>query len=390
MLNIYGKITKNKKSEGCILLKHSIIKGLFLILCTLFLFGCGADKVTYETGFVNNDSDELESFFESYLLGNINFLLKEDGENYFYAKENLNEKESEIVYYQVEKQKLRDYYSPIFNMDPDEVLYELFEEANQLLNDVSDERFPQISKEGSIVKINKSGEEQTYNLSDLNNKIQKEDKLIMNLISLNDNGMIISFEDFINDQLYYFFVAEDLTDYILAESSELDEIVQDGELKPFYGLLKPVGETASYMKLPNRSLLEVEKNKVHYIDKKDEVSIDFNYVYIDGHEDNFLEISDGKQEIQTIENYLANNDEYYSRFNINFKQIAKKMNFKTSGPGLSSINYFDEDFIVLRIDYDGPIVGTAGGSNVIIDLRENKENPTAYIVDLDFLHKVYR
>src|SRR5699024_10868623 len=251
----------------------------------------------------------------------INFLLKEDGENYFYAKENLNEKESEIVYYQVEKQKLRDYYSPIFNMDPDEVLYELFEEANQLLNDVSDERFPQISKEGSIVKINKSGEEQTYNLSDLNNKIQKEDKLIMNLISLNDNGMIISFEDFINDQLYYFFVAEDLTDYILAESSELDEIVQDGELKPFYGLLKPVGETASYMKLPNRSLLEVEQNKVHYIDKKDEVSIDFNYVYINGHEDNFLEVSDGRQDIQTIENYLANNDEYYSRFNINFKQI---------------------------------------------------------------------
>src|SRR5699024_567976 len=148
------------------------------------------------------------------------------------------------------------------------------------------------------------------------------------------------------------------TDYILAESSALDEIVQDGELKPFYGLLKPVGETASYMKLPNRSLLEVEHNKGHYIEKKDKVSIYFTYVYSNGHEDNFLEVSDGRQDIQTIENYLANNDEYYSRFNINFKQIAKKMNFKTSGPGLSSINYFDEDFIILRIDYDGRIVGT--------------------------------
>ncbi|HZW67838.1 MAG TPA: hypothetical protein VFF20_04460 [Pseudogracilibacillus sp.] len=346
--------------------------------------------MTYETGFVKHDSDELESFFESYLLGNINFLLEDDGQNYYYAKENLNEKENEIVYYQVAKQELKEYYSPVFNKEPDDVLYQLFEEANQLLNDVSDERFPHISKEGSRLTINMSGEEQTYNLNDLNNEIQNDDKLIMNLISLNEEGMILSFENYIHDQLYYFFVENGLTDFILAESNDLDEMVQDGELEAFYGLLKPVGEKGSYLKLPNRSLVEVEQNKVHYIDKKDEVSIDFNYVYINGHEDNFLEVSDGRQDIQTIENYLANNDEYYSRFNINFKQIAKKMNFKTSGPGLSSINYFDEDFIILRIDYDGRIVGTAGGSNVIIDLRENKEDPTAYIVDLDFLHKVYR
>ncbi|WP_210470955.1 hypothetical protein [Sporosarcina sp. 6E9] len=50
--------------------------------------------------------------------------------------------------------------------------------------------------------------------------------------------------------------------------------------------------------------------------------------------------------------------------------------------GIVKINYFNKDYIVLSIKFDGIIVGEAGFTNVIIDLQDDKDNPTAYLVDM--------
>lgn len=52
------------------------------------------------------------------------------------------------------------------------------------------------------------------------------------------------------------------------------------------------------------------------------------------------------------------------------------------GIGLSDIVHFNEDYLILRLKFDAAITGTAGTTNVMIDLQNDKENPAYYLVDL--------
>jgi len=79
---------------------------------------------------------------------------------------------------------------------------------------------------------------------------------------------------------------------------------------------------------------------------------------------------------------IANgNDTYETEFVLDFNTIAKKLELETNGVSTSNINYFNENYVILGLNFTGTFVGTAGFTNVIVDLQ-NKQKPTAYLVDL--------
>ena len=83
-----------------------------------------------------------------------------------------------------------------------------------------------------------------------------------------------------------------------------------------------------------------------------------------------------------MDNYLKGNENYEAQFKLNFKQIAKEMDFHAGSVRIADIQYFNENYAVLRISYNGIPIGKAGSVNVLIDLQESKKQPTAYLVDL--------
>src|SRR5699024_7284541 len=133
------------------------------------------------------------------------------------------------------------------------------------------------------------------------------------------------------------FVLRDSLNIDIYEESDLDEVVKNGELKPYYSLLEPIGDTEKYAKLFNGSVVDITKNSVHHLKKGDKRSKDWNYVYLNGTKKEF---TDGIQKIQTLDNYLEGNDVYEAEFKISFKKIAKEMGISTSGTSISEIYYF--------------------------------------------------
>ncbi|MGE8078338.1 hypothetical protein [Peribacillus loiseleuriae] len=131
------------------------------------------------------------------------------------------------------------------------------------------------------------------------------------------------------------------------------------------------------------SILDETTNTITEIKEHDLLSEDGQFVYLNGSVGELRgeDLPDGMQRIQTIENYAKGNDTYKAVFKLDYDAIAKKLDLKTNGVSFANINYFNENYIVLGLNYTGIVVGTAGYTNVIVDLQDKKEL-TAYLVDL--------
>lgn len=97
-------------------------------------------------------------------------------------------------------------------------------------------------------------------------------------------------------------------------------------------------------------------------------------------------LEEGTQYIQTLEDYLADNEEYALTFNLNYKDILKASNIEGIGSRFSDTSrgvvYFKNEMIVIHITYDAVYFGVAGDTNLVIDFSEDKENPKIYVVNL--------
>ncbi|QUW20280.1 hypothetical protein JSQ81_10350 [Sporosarcina sp. Marseille-Q4063] len=209
---------------------------------------------------------------------------------------------------------------------------------------------------------------------------------IVNIIAVNENSFVLTLEDIekigMKRELYYLFIDNNLSNITLTQlkHEETIDIVDSKKLENFYGSFPSVDENGKYKELFNRvDILDTNKNKLIKLKKDDLLSNDGKFVYIDGDKE---QLGEGSQRIQAIENYIEGNDIYESEFELKYKHISKKLGLKTSGAGIVKINYFNKDYIVLSIKFDGVIVGEAGFTNVIIDLQDDHDNPTAYLVDL--------
>ncbi|MGG3924385.1 hypothetical protein ABET51_00095 [Metabacillus fastidiosus] len=383
---------------------YYLAAGLFiLVLMVVIVYGknsinLSSPKTTYVHHFPEKQSPALNEFMKYYLKGYWYQQVFETNNNFIFASRNVSSNKKEIEYYQYTRKELEKYYKPLLNAkQPDTVLNDLEQNIkldkflHESINDVHSYNLPSIKMEDSNqLKIELGSAEKTLDLPKLLSEysVKEKDELIFNILEINDNHFVLKVIDknIQNskgwDLEVVFFIRNDLTDIVISESynEAIQQKLNDGTLDDYLNSFEKVGSNGRYLVLFGSRLIDTKIKKIVEIREGDYLSNDGQYVYIDGAKDN---LEDGTQKIQTIENYAAGNDKNQIEYNLDYEEIAKELDFTTSGIGSATINYFNENYLVLRLEYNGKFVGTAGVTNVMIDFQEDKENPTFYLVDLD-------
>lgn len=370
-----------------------------LIICTLLLFACGDNKeketteVIYKTEFPT-DSPGLEQFIKDYISSDIAYHLVTENNVNVYAKKNLGSQQKRIEYIQFSDEQLKQFYDHLFESANTETDFiNLRKSKESLFQPVDDKKayhLPEITlDEGNVFDIKTSLNEKKFKLSDLLKEydVNENDTVIFNLVAVDEDSFQIDVqvkrvEDssktdvaiFMTQDLQHTFASETYTD-------EFQQNIVKGYLQLYENLFVKIGPESRYLKAANSfGIADREENELKVINESDYLSKDSQYVYLSGNED---PLSEGKQRIQKIENYLAGNDEYDTEFELNFKQISDTLDFNSiDDVSIGKVKYFNEDVVVLFFDFKATITGTTGSTNVIIDFQENRKNPTIYLVDL--------
>lgn len=364
-------------------MRNNPLIGVFILSLTFLLVSCDEhSKLTYKEGFPAEYSPALTDFMGYHFVGMNDNLLSSSRDHYIYAERNGSFEDKKVSYFQYTTEQLKQYYKPMFNSDqPQETFDKLFQkedkELHHTIETAEQGHLPDIKKEtGNRLTIETASSKKEVSLASETKQISKDDEIRFNLVSSNSEGFVLHLQNSETKVDYYLFALQDLSDIAVYEDSDLDESGEAGELEPFYPILDDVGD--NYKKLKPGQVINADTNQVQKVAKTDVMSEDFKYIYVDGNED---PLKDGKQRILRVDDYFTGNDKTEAVFKISFKKIAKELDFRTSGINKAKVKYFNKDYIVLRLSYDGKIVGKAGAVNVIADLQD-KENPTAYIVDL--------
>src|SRR5699024_8784761 len=97
-------------------------------------------------------------------------------------------------------------------------------------------------------------------------------------------------------------------------------------------------------------------------------------------------LPEGKQYVQTLENYVTGKETNFLTFDLDYKAIQKASDIGGIGTKVSDtarkVVYFNYDLIVISVPYDAIFFGTAGTTNVVVDFHEDPENPDIYVLDL--------
>jgi len=364
-------------------------KFFLVLICALLLFACGKNaekggrKVTYQIGFPTEDSPELSEFLRSDIWGYQAILLSEEEETFIYSERNMNVNENKINYFQHTLSQLKEYYEPVFSDHPNKVLYNLFHQEKQkkmnLHHEIDSEEektLPDVTLEkGDVLRMKINGKDISFSISE---KLVKSmpDELIMNIEEANESGFILHLKDEKTREVYYFFALNDLSEMDIFQDTELADAIEQEKLKPYYPILKKINESLSFI---DYKVIHTKTHEVFKVENQHFLSKDCKYIYLNGED---TPLDEGVQQIQRVEDYVKGNDRYYAEFELNYEEISNKLDYKSVGIGLANIVYFNEDFVVLHLEFDAAITGTAGSTNVIIDLQEDRENPTYYLVDL--------
>ena len=381
---------------------HSKTLGFFLILL-LLLSGCGEDNMTnqesaaetyettYKEGFPIEASPALSKFIQQYITGSSDRELLNKNGTLIFSDSNGNEDQTSITYYQFTEEQLKDYYEPLFQTeDPSMMLYDLKQndsitKLRSPLNNIEQYSLPSVTmKENNQLEIKTTKNQRTIDLVDAmkNDEITHSTEFIINIEAVNEKNLVIVLEDIEKlgraRELYYLFIDQELSDFTITQLKyeEAQNIIDSNVLNPYYDIFPGVGE---YRSLFNHiSILNEATNKITDIKESDLLSKDGKFVYLNGAVE---ELSDGEQQIQTIENYAKEHDIYEEQFQLDFDKISKQLDFETNKISKASIKYFNEDYAVLNLLYKGKTIGDGGFTNVLVDLQ-NKKAPIAYLVDL--------
>lgn len=362
---------------------------MFLLLATT---GCGKDDVQeaiYKKGLPKEDSPAFREFMRYELDLATDATLSYQNSTYTIMRSD----KKGLRYYQYTDQEVDDFYSPFLsaNKYPATKLYDLktteFLTKEKLIHNKLEYNLPEMTLDKkNVLKVKtKSGEKKIEFPS------AKDKKVHLALAAVSKDSMLIQvdvYEKFKNGdlgdrQIYYLFLKSDLSKYRIVKEEELNSTIESGKLKEYLSVFPNVAKDGAYRKLFDKYIFDEKKSKVRKIKNTDILSKDGKYVYINGAKEKETNVMpDGIQQIQTMDNYLKGNEKYEAQFKIDFKQIAKEMDLNAGDARIANIHYFNKDYVVLYISYHGKTIGTAGSVNVLIDLQKNKQQPTAYLVDL--------
>ncbi|NPC94626.1 hypothetical protein HOO54_20950 [Bacillus sp. WMMC1349] len=371
-------------------MKKRLISLSLVLACSLFITGCEKDKVEdtiYKKG-LPEDSLAFKEFMRNNLgLSSEDITLSHQGHSYLMTRSDTDK----IRYFKYTDEQLHNSYKPIFSVKKDfpEKLSEIsrvnfYKEGKTIHNKLA-ENLPDVTVE----KKNMLKVKTTYGEKKLAMPPENEREIMyLKLEAINKENMLIqvrmSNESIVRDlRVYYLFLKKDLSKHQIVEEENLYTTIESGKLNDYLSVFPKVSEDGSYLKLFDNNFLKKKTNKVRKIKDTDYLSLDGKYVYINGRKEEETSVMpDGVQKIQTVDNYFKGTDKYEAQFEIDYGDIADEVDISSGAAGIAHISYFNKDFVVLSISYNGFIVGTAGSTNVLIDLQKNKNQPTAYLVDL--------
>ncbi|WP_139367265.1 hypothetical protein [Metabacillus halosaccharovorans] len=382
-------------------MKRKFTKISLILLSLLLLFGCVQDmteqsEVAYKIGFPTENSQALTEFIHFKMTTNRGILLQEKDDIFINTIESVSSDEKTINYYKYSENQLTSYIEPLLDKeDPKSTFTTLTfgENAGKTINQSIDKpqeyNLPLVTmQENNHLKIETNSGEMILQLSEIMRElnVKDSDRLIFNLSAVNEELFALEIEDTSIEveeggSLYLgLFVRRDLSDYVVSSLhfNDLQKTLESGELDNYLEVFPKVDSEGKYSYLFGDTIVDTQKNQIITIKEDDLLSKDGQYVYINGKKP---DLTDGTQQIQSIENYANDNDTYEAEFVLDFDTIAKKLELETNGVSTSNINYFNENFVILGLNFTGTFVGTAGFTNVIVDLQNDK-NPTAYLVDL--------
>ncbi|MBO1001781.1 hypothetical protein ACFSKI_10825 [Pseudogracilibacillus auburnensis] len=370
-----------------------------LFICTLLLFACEGNKdketseLVYKTEFPT-DSPGLEEFIKNYITSDLAYHLVTEDHINVYAEKNLGSQQKTIEYVQFSDEQLTQFYDRLFESENTKTDFTNLRKSNESLFQPVDDKevyhLPEITLEkGNVFNIKTSINEKRFKLSDILNEyeVHENDKIMFNVVAVDEDNFQIDVqvkrkEDSSKSDMSIF-MTQDLQNTFVSETytDEFPKNIVKGNLKLYENLFVKLDSEGRYMKAANSfGIADTVENELKAISESDYLSKDNQYVYLDGNEN---PLAEDKQRIQKIEDYLAENDEYIVEFDLNFKQIADVLDLNSvNDVSIGKVNYFNEDIIVLFLEFKAAITGTAGSTNVIVDFQENRENPTFYLVDL--------
>lgn len=355
-------------------------------------------EIQYIHAFPREDSPALTGFMDYFLFHDSGIFLFKEDKTTIYAVRSLSSDKKEINYYAYEDMQIKEYYKPILRTDnARETFYELIIEENgmnELKRNVNKYRqydLPFIELlENNQLKVETNKGKKLIDLPHLMKEygVTGSDRLIINLKAVDKQTIVLAIQDtsikLENGASLHLglFVKQDLSDLAVMTLYDLKfrKILETGRMNDYLDVFPKLDEKGKYFYLFEHTIFDIKTNKIIEISNDDLISSDGKYVYING-----KDLSGGNQKIQTIENYAKKNNVYEMRFSLDLSEIAKKLDLSTNGNASIDINYFNKNYAVLRLDYTGKFVGTAGGTNVIVDLQKDENNPIFYLVDLDIL-----
>ncbi|MED4460943.1 hypothetical protein [Metabacillus fastidiosus] len=369
-----------------------------IVFGTNYSLNLSSPKTTYVHHFPENKSPALTEFMSSFLRGHLENRPLETDNRYVFSIGNLQQGSESINYYEYTEAQIEKYYEPLLGLQKPDKQFRQLKESEELetsvykpVKDIFSFNLPKVALErGNRLKIQTESAEEILDLPQLMEKynIKETDEIAFDVVQSNKGyfTLLILDEDAMNSKgqkLYLtFFIKQDLSKMVMSES--FDEAVQEkldkGDLNSFFSDFQKIDDAERYGFLYDQTIVDMKIKKIVEIKKEDYLSNDGRYVYINGRQD---KLEDGIQKIQRIENYAAGNEIYETEFKLDYKEIAKELDLVISGIGIAEINYFNKDYVVLNLEYNGKFVGTGGGTNVIIDLQENKKTPAFYLVNLE-------
>lgn len=370
-----------------------------LILFVVLLYACGTEKermtneMNYKTT-LPEDSSGLELLVKDYMTSGLeHHLISEDGIN-IYAKENLGSDEDTVEYLQFSDKQLKDYYQKEFNTSSSEInIKKLRDSTASLFESLNDETFsylPEIKKKNdNVLDIKTEKNNESFILSEIleQYEVNNKDEIIFNLVAVDESSMQIDIENkSIDDSSksdVSIFISQDLENVLVIQTytEEFVDHIASGEMEAFESLLEFADKEGRFIKAVNSPvIMDTKTDEIIDINDNDIVSNDFKYVYLDGNED---PLSEGTQHIQTLGNYVDNSGTDYATYELDYAQMSDELDLQSADDvSIGNTYYFNEDFIVLFLDFKAPIAGESGSTNVIIDMQEDKENPIVYLSDL--------
>ncbi|MEC0761208.1 hypothetical protein P8898_02440 [Bacillus haynesii] len=373
--------------------KKGFISIIFLmVLLLLTISGCGKDdvqEVIYEKGLPKEDSPAFREFMRHELDLATDATLSYENHTYTIMRSD----KKGLRYYQYTDKKLEEFYISFLSAKkyPATKLYDLkttdFLTKEKLIHNKIERNLPEMTLDkNNVLKVKTKSREKKLEFPSAKGK-----KVHLALAAVSKDSMLIQVKvyeklkngDLGDRQIYYLFLKRDFSKHSIVKEEELNATIESGKLKEYLSVFPNVAKDGAYRKLFDKYIFDEEENKVRIIKNTDILSKDGKYVYINGAKEKETNVMpDGIQQIQTVDNYLKGNEKYEAQFKIDFKQIAKEMGFNAGDARIANIHYFNKDYVVLYISYHGKTIGTAGSVNVLVDLQKNKNQPTAYLVDL--------